>query len=150
MKIFYKDNPSKNYNLKEFINNYKTESENEYKTDFTDYLNLEFIYLPEDNKIEIDFINKEDDYYVGVFEVDVDEVNWSDDESVCNFISREIVTEVLSNYLYHYEGSEDYQETFEVCKAIEQISKEFENLLNRSDVFEPNIFSYVVEVVFKL
>lgn len=150
MKIFYKDNPSKNYNLKEFINNYKTESENEYKTDFTDYLTLEFIYLPEDNKIEIDFINKEDDYYVGVFEVDVDEVNWSDDESVCNFISREIVTEVLSNYLYHYEGSEDYRETFEVCKAIEQISKEFENLLNRSDVFEPNIFSYVAEVVFKL
>lgn len=148
----------KNYNLideelkNKITRNKKSlrESTNTYKTDFTKYITLEFTALLEDNKVEIDFVNKEDNYYLGVFDVDVDAVNWYDDESVCNFVSKEIINEVLSNYLYHYSNVKNYKEMAKVCKVVKQITEKFEDLLDRLDIFEPNVFSYAVIELFNL
>lgn len=125
------------------------ESTGVYKTIFTDFITLKFIALPEDNKVEIDFINKDDNYFLGVFEKNVDDINWYDDESVRNFVSKEIVVEVLSNYLYHYQNN--YKDMGKICNNIKQLADEFESIVGGIyDVFAPNVFSQAVIDLFDL
>lgn len=125
------------------------ESTDVYKTNFTDFVTLKFIALPEDNKVEIDFINKDDNYFLGVFEKNVDDINWYDDESVRNFVSKEIVIEVLSNYLYHYQNN--YKDMGKICNNIKQLADEFESIVSGIyDVFAPNVFSQAVIDLFGL
>lgn len=118
MKILSKKNQS-----------YKSlkESQNTYKMRLTHFVTIEFIPLYDENKVEIDFINKEDNKYIGVFDINVEDVNWFDDQEVCDFLSKEIVVAVLSNYLF--DKKDEWSLIGDVCHDMKELSEAFENLL---------------------
>lgn len=103
------------------------ESKDTYDIRFTPFVTIRFTALYEDNKVEIDFINNEDHKYIGVFDINVDDVNWFDDEEVCDLISKEMIVEVLSNYLY--DRQDEWSVMGDVCNCMKRLSEAFEDLL---------------------
>lgn len=109
------------------------ESNEGYEIQFTPFIIIKFIPLYDENEIEIDFINKEDNYLLGDFEVPVNSINWFDDEEVTDLIAKEIVIEVLSNYIYHYK---DYWEVMsDVCLLVKLLANAFQDLFKNSSNF---------------
>lgn len=119
---------------------FKESSDGLYKMRFTTFMTVEFTALSKDT-VKICFVNNEDKKCLSTFEIFIDDVDWFDDRSVCDIISKEMIVPVLSNYLDHYK--DDYDFMGDVCNDVKQLAGAFENLLKNSAL---DFSQYVIDL----